>query len=327
MVGADRASRGVPRRNSALASFGRRPPRPTPTPEAGDRVLPAGAPRRQGSTRGVRHRSTCEPERAVEAARSKRGAVALRAAGNATGERATCHRGSGRSEFAASSRGPDRGGQRALSGRLGSWLRPSGRSFPSSMTTVRFVLFSCGTWGRDLGGNTRSSLMATRRLPCGPSRSTQLRVVRSRRFSSRTRLPAAAASFALAFVPLTRMRAGSCWSGAASGGTLIRLSRRCELGRQRRTCSSRGCSGSGGCYLPLTELLADWEASQRPRSRWCRSWGGAGETLERIAGRVRRSGSRSASTRRRRRRLRRSSSARSRRLRDCRPSRSAAGRC
>ena len=78
VVGADRASRGVPRRNSALASFGRRPPRPPPTPEARDCVLPTGAPRRRGSTRGIRHRSTCKPDRTVEAARSKRGAVSAR---------------------------------------------------------------------------------------------------------------------------------------------------------------------------------------------------------------------------------------------------------
>ena len=86
VVGANRASRRSSRRDQALASLGRRPSRPPPTPEARDRIHAPGAPRRQRSTRGVRHRRTRTPKRSVETARGKRGPVAqtikTRAAGN-----------------------------------------------------------------------------------------------------------------------------------------------------------------------------------------------------------------------------------------------------
>ena len=60
---------GGARRDQALASLGRRPSRPPPTPEARDRIHAPGAPRRQRSTRGVRHRRTRTPKRSVETAR------------------------------------------------------------------------------------------------------------------------------------------------------------------------------------------------------------------------------------------------------------------
>ena len=76
VVGAKHAARRSARRNKALASHGRRPSRPPPTPEARDRIHPPGTPRRQRSTRGVPHSGTRKPQRPVETARSKRRAVA-----------------------------------------------------------------------------------------------------------------------------------------------------------------------------------------------------------------------------------------------------------
>jgi hypothetical protein len=76
VVGANDASRRRSRRNSALASLSRRPSRPPPTPEARDRIHVPRAPRRQRSTRGVRHRCPRKPQWSVETARSKRGPVA-----------------------------------------------------------------------------------------------------------------------------------------------------------------------------------------------------------------------------------------------------------
>ena len=72
----DDASRRRPRRVQALASLGRRHPRPAPTPNGRDRVHTPGPPRRQRPTRCVCHCRAREPRRSVETARSKRGPIA-----------------------------------------------------------------------------------------------------------------------------------------------------------------------------------------------------------------------------------------------------------
>ena len=65
----------------------------------------------------------------------------------------------------------------------------------------------------------------------------------------------------------TRTRGACCWWGAASGARPIRRSRRCGRGQAESYIFVPWGLRERWLYLPVSELLADWEASQRPDDR------------------------------------------------------------